>query len=139
MLHGLAVLAAIGLIFCLGGCNTGPITLPETGATLEGTVTYGGEKVLVAMVIAAPTDGKPGAQGVIGEDGRYKIENCPLGEVNLAVNVKAGEGMLRGRQMAGGKIPKIVSVPDKYGEPKTAGITTTVNKGENVYNIEIKK
>src|SRR5215475_10666747 len=47
----IALLTAAGLGPCLAGCHTGGVRVPETGATLEGTVTYGKVKVPVAMVI----------------------------------------------------------------------------------------
>ena len=57
------------------------VSHPETGATLEGTVTYGGQKVTVAMIIAAAENSS--ARAFIGDDGRYKLENVPLGQVRL--------------------------------------------------------
>jgi hypothetical protein len=116
------------------------VKLPETGATLEGTVKYGNEPVLVAMVIAANSSG--GAQGYIGDDGRYKIENVPLGEVTLAVNVNAAKGNLMSKQMdpsQKGKIPKVIDVPAKWETPNTSTIKTTINKGENTFDIVIPK
>src|SRR5205807_1030723 len=98
MLIRLTVLTGAALILCPAGCQFGPERVAETGATLEGTVKYGNEPVLVAMIIAQNASGS--AQGFIGEDGRYKLENVPLGEVNLGVNVDAGRGQLQTRIMA---------------------------------------
>jgi hypothetical protein len=136
MLLGLVLLTGAGLVLGLAGCGGGLRRVPETGSTLDGTVTYGNEKVLVAMVIAA---GDSGAQGYIGEDGRYKIENVPLGEVKLAVNVDAGRAQLMGKIMAKQAVPKVVNVPAKYGDPDTSGIKTTISKGANKYDIVIPK
>ena len=68
-----------GLAFLIASCAGRNDRLPETGATLEGTVKYGQEEVPFALVIAVGEG--PAATGRIGEDGRYKLENCPLGEV----------------------------------------------------------
>jgi hypothetical protein len=128
------------LVILVAGCDIGPRRLPESGATLEGTVTYGQDKVLVAMIIAQGESGS--AQEFIGEDGRYKLQNVPLGEVRLAVNVRAGKGNLTSQQMNPankGKLPKVTEVPDKYGDPTTSGIKTTISKGENTYNIVIPR
>src|SRR5262245_45672113 len=46
----LVLLMGAGYLFCLAGCKSGRVRLPETHSTLEGTVTYGKEKVLVAMI-----------------------------------------------------------------------------------------
>ena len=139
----LALLAAAGLGLWLPGCGGRYHKLPETGATLEGTVTYGKDKLEVALVII---QGQGGAQtALIGEDGRYKAENVPLGEVHLGVNTEAGKGQMMGPMMAKaqgkaqGPMPKIIDVPAKYANPDTSGITTTVNKGENTFDIVIPK
>ncbi len=140
----LAVLAVAVLALLLGGCKlVREKKLPETGATLEGKVTYGGEPVLVAMVIV---QGEGAAQtAFIGEDGRYKIENAPLGTVHIAVNTAAGKGDFQGKLMAKaqgkapGPLPKLIDVPGKYADPTKSGITTTVNKGENTFDIAIPR
>src|SRR5260370_27410095 len=137
MLLRLVLLTGAGLFLCLGGCHTGPERIPETGATLEGTVKYGNEPVLVALIIAQGPNGN--ANGSIGADGRYKIVNAPLREVNLGMNVKAGEGQLMGARMQGLSVPKVTNVPAKYAEPGTSGIKTTVNPGDNTFDIVIPK
>jgi hypothetical protein len=137
-----ALLSAVGLGVCLAGCRR-EVRYPETGATLEGTVKYGTEKVLVALVIAQGKDWS--SSGFIGDDGRYKLDNVPLGEVNLAVNTDAGKGQMMGKLMARSQtkskdpIPKMINVPAKYANPSTSGITTTINKGPNTFDIVIAK
>src|SRR5262249_61302369 len=89
--------AAWGLLL-VGGCGPSGVRLPETGATLEGTVTYGKEPVLVAMVIIQGEGGA--ATAYVGDDGRYKAVNVPLGKVQIAVNTAAGKGQMTGKIMA---------------------------------------
>jgi hypothetical protein len=139
----LAALAAAASLLLPAGCGIGlrEKKLPETGATLEGTVTYGKEKVMVAMVIIQGESGA--ATAFVGEDGRYKAENVPLGAVKVGVNTAAGKGDFQGKLMAksqgkgGGPLPKLIDVPAKYFDPTTSGISTTVNKGDNTFNIVI--
>jgi hypothetical protein len=133
----LVLLMGAGYLFCCAGCHGGRVRLPETGSTLEGTVTYGTEKVLVAQILVWGDN--VSAEGYIQEDGRYKVENAPIGEVKIGVNVAGGTGQLRGMQMAGKKVPKVTNVPDKYADPTTSGITTTTNKGSNTFDIVIPK
>jgi hypothetical protein len=124
--------------------------LPETGATLEGVVKYGTEQLKAALIIAQNDKGQ--ATGNIDEEtGRYKLENVPLGEVSIAVNTAAAKGQLMGKMMSGyykgpeakakGIMgpPPIIEVPKKYGVPETSGISTTINKGQNTYDITIPK
>lgn len=132
-----AVLLAAGCV-TLASCGGRYEPIPETGATLEGTVTYKGEKVGAALIILAGTSG--GAQGTVGDDGRYKIENAPLGEVKIGVNTAAAKGMAMGR--AAGqhtKAAKLLDVPGQYADPIKSGITTTVQKGNNTFDIAITK
>jgi hypothetical protein len=141
----LATLAAAGLGLLLAGCGIGlrEKRLPETGATLEGTVSYGKDQVMVGMIII---QGEGAAStAFIGEDGRYKADNVPLGTVHLAVNTAAGKGDMMGKVMAKsqgkgqGPLPKVIDVPARYADPVKSGITTTINKGENKFNITIPR
>jgi hypothetical protein len=133
LVAGCAVLAA--------SCGGRGERLSETGATLEGTVTYGQQKVMVAMVIVQGAGGA--ATGYVGDDGRYKIENVPLGEVSIGVNTDAGKGEAIGRAMAQSKgkgpMPKVIDVPTKYHDPNTSGIKTTVQRGSKTFDIVIPK
>jgi len=124
--------------------------IPETGATLEGSVTYGSEKLAAALIIIAGTNGQ--ATGDIDEaTGRYRIENVPLGEVRIGVNTDAAKGKMIGKMMSGyykgpeaksrGIVaaPRIIAVPAKFANPDTSGITTTIQRGANECAIQIPK
>jgi hypothetical protein len=134
--------AACGLLVG-GGCGLPAKELPETGATLEGKVTYGAQPIMVAMIVIQGEGGM--ATAFIGEDGRYKAENVPLGKVQIGVNTDAGKGQMTGKMMAQsqskgqGSLPKIIDVPAKHADPTTSGITTTINKGGNSFDIVIPK
>jgi len=132
----------------LAGCRVPEIRLPETGATLEGTIQYGGDPVAIALVIVA--NDTASATGYVESNGRYKVENVPIGEVKIGVNTEAARGQYISQSMAqsykgpggkGGKgaLPKFVSVPQKYWEPATSGITTTTKKGLNTFDIRLTK
>lgn len=134
--------AAFTLVACglmLAGCRTHlkEERLPETGATLEGTVTYNNEPVLVALIIVQGDNGV--ATASIGEDGHYKVENVPLGTVHIAVNTAAGKAQMTGQKMRGGPLPKMIDVPSQYHDPATSGIAATINKGSNTLPITILK
>ncbi len=140
----LLVVGTVGL--CALGCEPYEARLAETGATLEGTVTMGGNPLPAAMVILVGKEGS--ATGNLSSDGRFKIDNAPLGEVKIAVNTEAAKGQMMGEMMSrgyqaskGGKpaepAPKFVDVPKKYWDPNTSGITTTINKGPNTYDVKL--
>ena len=140
--QGTLAVAAWGMLL-VGGCGPSGIRLPETGATLEGTVSYGKEPVLVAMIIIQGEGGA--ATAYVDDDGRYRAVNVPLGTVKIAVNTAAGKGQMTGKMMAqssgkGGKpLPKMIDVPARYADPGTSGITTSITKGENKFDVVIPK
>ena len=135
-------------VSCLGDVPTE--TLPETDATLTGTITYNGKPVNYALILVMDESGNGTAQGNLDSqaDGTYTVPNCPLGKVKIGVNTDAGKGFFTEASMAAsapgpdGKAKKVnlsfVPVPPKFHKPETSGITTTVEKGENTFNIDIK-
>jgi len=143
---GLAAAALAGAAIVSCGPTAGQ-RLPETGATLEGTITYGSEPVSIAMVIVTGPGGS--ATGQAEEGGHYKVENVPLGEVKVGVNTSAAKGQYMSQAMAAsykgpdgkgsGKAPKFLDVPAQYGSPEKSGFTTTVGKGVNRFDITIPK
>jgi hypothetical protein len=140
LMAGCALLAA--------SCGESGVRYEETGATLEGTIKYGKEDVPFALVIVVGQGAS--ATGKVGEDGRYKVLNAPLGEVKVAVNTDAGKGDFMSYSMSksypgpeakGAKRVNLryLEVPKKYHDPETSGLTTTVNKGANTFDIVIPK
>jgi hypothetical protein len=47
--------------------------------------------------------------------------------------------MAKSQGKGSGPLPKLIDVPGKYFDPTTSGITTTVNKGDNTFNIVIPR
>jgi hypothetical protein len=136
----LALVAAAGLCLC-AACDGGTARRPETGATLDGTVSYGDQKVRVGLVIV---QGTSAVNGFVDDDGHYHLDNVPLGDVHLAVNTEAGKGQLKSRMMAQTKgkakaLPNVIDVPAKYQDPQKSDITTNIKPGANTYNIVIPK
>src|SRR6185369_8223111 len=116
----------------LAGCNLYEYRLPETGATLEGTVTYGGETLGMAQIDV--WGAKDQSIGFI-DAGRYKVERVPLGDVRIGINTEAMRGAAIGQQMAqkkggGASGPKFVALPSKFWDPATSGVTTTIKRGK---------
>jgi hypothetical protein len=134
-----SVLAAL----CLGltACSSVKYEpIPETGATLTGTVKYKNEPLRVGMVIVA---GKTGATAEIGDDGRYTVPNAPIGDVTIAINLAAARGKMMGASMGKSPaekaaLPKIPNIPGKYSDPGSSPLKTTVNKGQNTFDIVIE-
>jgi hypothetical protein len=124
--------------------------LPESGATLEGKITYNGDELQFASIFVMG-EGRL-ATGRINEDGRYTVENCPLGDVQVGVNTQASFGEFTSKSMAAGayqgpeakgrgkvKNLKFVNVPEKYFDPASSGLSTSVAVGTNTYDITLQK
>jgi hypothetical protein len=140
-LQSLAPWTVVLVGLTLAGCSGKYEKYEESGATLDGTVTYGKDQIQVALVIAQGANGS--AQGFIDDDGHYHLTNVPLGQVNIGVNTQAGKGQLTSKLMAqrGGtaRTPKVIDVPDKFANPGTSGIKTNIEKGENKFDVVIPK
>ena len=133
------------LALSFAGCSQYETRLPETGATLEGTVTYKGENVPLALISVLGEKGQ--GNGQVEEAGQYKVENVPLGDVKIGVNTEAMKTNFMSQQMAqsykgpgakGGSrapAPRFLSVPAKFQDPETSGITTTIKRGKNTFDI----
>lgn len=116
-------------------------TLPESGATLEGTITYKNQPVRFAIVTAVGAGGI--MRGSVGDDGKYRIPNAPLGPVKIGVDSTNAKGDYIAMTMSAGYNKtrpsgevKFIDLPIKYKDPETSGITTNVEKG--VVNFDIK-
>lgn len=144
---GLLAVSLLALVGC-GGRFVKEETLPESGVSVTGTVTYNGEKVMFGQVRVSGGDKE--ALGKIEADGTFVVRNCPQGEVSLGVNTNAGRGDYQSAMMAGGvyKGPdgkgrgkadvKFVDVPEKFADPATSGLKHTLAAGENKHDIVIK-
>jgi hypothetical protein len=148
LMRGTFLALVVGSPLLLASCGERGERLPETGATLEGTIKYGKEDVPFALVIVVGD--KTSATGKVGEDGRYRVENCPLGGVKVAVNTDAGMGdyktaimskSYQGPEAKGAKrvSMRFVEVPKSYHNPETTTFKTTVSKGTNTFDIVIPK
>ena len=133
--------ALLTISLALGGCSRYEYRLPETGATLEGAVTYGGESLTMAQIDV--WGAKDQAIGFV-DAGRYKVDRVPLGEVKIGINTEAMRGAAIGQQMAqkkgsGSAGPKFVSLPSKFWDPETSGVKTTIKRGKNTFDIVLTK
>lgn len=148
MTHLTRVYACAAMASILAGCSSYEERLPETGASLEGTVSYGPEKVPLALISVVGEKGQ--ALGQVEDAGHYKVENVPLGEVKIGVNTEAMRSQVISQQMAASykgpgakgssprpKAPGFVSLPARLQDPETSGITTTIRRGKNTFDIEL--
>ena len=71
--------------------------------------------------------------------------DVPLGEVKIGVNTEAvrsnmiGQQMARAKGVATGPAPKFISLPSKYWDADTSGVTTTIKRGKNTFDIVLAR
>lgn len=131
------------------GCGQVAHEIPDTGATLEGSVTLNGTPIPLALIIVRSENAT--ADFVVREEGKYKVPSVPLGLVKIGVDTEAMRGEVISRNMASaykgpdGKMKeeqakklKFVPVPAKYADPETSGLEFEIKKGSNTFNIILK-
>jgi len=144
------------LVLLASGC--GP-DYKARGA-VKGKVTTGKKALTTGTVIFVNKDGVS-ASAHIDPQGNYDMQDAPLGECTVTVIVDAlpSDPSVRARLKGGGpkmpgelknpedtgpppppggKIPKeVVPIDGKYAKPDTSGLTTKVEKGEQIFNIDL--
>jgi hypothetical protein len=156
---GPAAFRLAGLAFCCllagGGCAADTLkNLPaaEMG-TVKGQVLLNGRPLTGGMVIFSSMQGGKETffEAVIDENGAYSI-TVPVGVNQIAVDNRmlaqktTGGKRLgaarRGRAKPGNEPPNqvkghYVSLPGKYANPVTSGLTWTVEKGTHTHDIRL--
>jgi hypothetical protein len=70
---------ALAFSLALSGCG-------KNTATVTGTVRYQGEPLPSGTILFYGSDGQPVVGGI--EDGKYKVDDAPLGKVKIAIQVQ---------------------------------------------------
>lgn len=138
------------LVICVMGCGQRAYEIPDSGATLEGSVTYDGKPVPMALIVVRSETATADAR--IVEPGKYKVPSVPIGKVKIAVDTDAMRGELMSRSMAqaykgpggqssaeAGKKVSFIAVPGKFADPDSSGITFEIKKGANTFDIVIPR
>jgi hypothetical protein len=127
-----AALLAATLTLTLVGCGKPP----KKVLTVTGTVTYEGKKLKSGIVKFVAPNGDF-AMGNIGPDGKFIVTDVVPGEQKV--------GYVAGPQGSGGPdggksapTEKPVSVPAKFGDPQTSGVTVTVSESGGEVTIDLK-
>jgi hypothetical protein len=119
-------------------------------APVSGTVTLNGAPLTGGGTVTFQGSGG-GASGVINPDGTYTIPNAPVGEVHVAVvpgrGPAAGVTITPPPDVSEMKPPQAlapawtppaaVSIPLKYADPNTSGLTYTVTRGEQTIDVTL--
>jgi hypothetical protein len=104
--------------------------------TVTGTVTYNQHQLKSGIVKFVAPNGDF-ATAMIGPDGQFIITDVVPGEQKVGyVGAPMGSGSSDGSKTAPAEKP--VSVPPKFGDPQTSGVTVTVPDTGGTVTIELK-
>jgi len=125
----------VGLV-ALSGCGKSDDPPGQfNGVEITGTVTLDGKPVEAGIVTALQADDlTKSSTGQLGPGGKFKIANCPVGQVAFTVNTKAAMGMeMQNFKNTKGKDPiKVTDVPTRYLDAKSAKLLFDVSAGSDV-------
>ncbi len=103
--------------------------------TVTGTVTYNGQQLKSGIVKFVAPNGDF-ATGNIGPDGQFTVTDVVPGEQKVGyVGGPMSAGSSDGSKNAA---DKGVSVPPKFSDPQTSGVTVTVPETGGAVTIELK-
>jgi hypothetical protein len=142
----LPLLAALAAAGCSG----------SSSGTVTGQVLYMGKPVKGGSVTFVSTEGKRAVSVQIKEDGTYKMEKVPAGNVRICVDTetlnpekqarrptysapkdaKLPEGYNTGGQADAARL--YVKIPPQYADPERTSLTYTVTGGSQEYDIPLK-
>lgn len=139
---------AFGLLLII----TGLFFLGRPTGNVTGKVTFRGKPVYTGSVIIVGKDGVAAA-GPIETDGTYVVQKAPIGDVTVGVVSKDPVYLHKISVMRSSRTPVSASalatpsnldrrkwfpIPKEYEEPVRSGLSFSVKKGDNQYDIELK-
>jgi hypothetical protein len=151
-------LLLLGLLTVAAGC--GPNY--KARGTVKGKVTFANKNLTVGSVMFHGKDNMTGSAS-IDKNGNYVMNDAPLGEVQITVDVpkappggigmmKAGPGLKASKDVKSvdpegsgksismmiGDMPSyVLPIPEKYAKVETSGLTYTVQRGEQTHDINL--
>jgi hypothetical protein len=141
-LRALGLGALLALAAAAGGCH-------KSTTTLSGTVTYRGRPVTSGEVVFLAEDGTAGAHAPIGPDGHYSVTGVPAGPVRVGVDNPPPSWYATGQRLpaalandpevreARAQAAHYVPTPWRYRDPNHSGLTHTVERGGQSYDIAL--
>jgi hypothetical protein len=113
-----------------GKVNTDKKAPNPNEATVSGRVTYKGKPLSSGFVTLIGQDGRKFSAS-IRADGSYRFRGVtvPPGQYRVVIDdsVTLGKGQPRGAE-----------IPERYRNPETSGITAKINRGENIFDLNLQ-
>ena len=126
---GQAVLSLVVFSLCLSSTGCGA----KVG-NVKGKITYEDKPLPQGQITFWAADGE--AKVAIQSMDDAKIVAMAK-ELSKKSRGKEGEEQMKNETRPNVQVPKSL-IPDKYTDQKSSGLSTTINGGENEYNIDLK-
>lgn len=126
----LAGLLAVGAVGCSG------TAIPT--ATVQGKVTFDDKPVTDAKVQLQHAETGNAAVATVDGEGKYSISTPIHAGKYSAIVVPNDEAPAAGSVATPPKPKEHKDIPEKYRQVATSGFTTTINKGENTFDLPMK-
>jgi hypothetical protein len=136
-----AITALIVASNITAGCNRS-----EPLGRVYGKVTFQGEPVTAGILVFSNHEKGVHMTAELGPDGSYELQTAggfglPLGTYKIAVNTPIPEppvyGAMNSTPVNAPRANSAVNIPKKYQDYETSGLSITVEKGENRFDIEM--
>jgi hypothetical protein len=120
----------------LSGCER-----TEILGKVSGQVTLDGAPISQGVVVFSNSAKGVHIAAPLREDGSYELQmakgfGLPLGDYRVAVNPPVPSAPIPGTPQPPSSRPP-AAIPPRYWEFETSGLATSVQKGDNVFNISL--
>lgn len=126
------------LLAAAPGCHRG-----EQLGKITGRVTLDGKPISPGIVMFCNFSKGVHITALLDGEGKYELQTAkgfglPLGSYRVAVSPLPPEPPIPGGPPAAAHSSPLNNIPPRYLDPETSELETTVEAGENVYNIELQ-
>jgi len=158
LLRAFRPVSSLTLAFFIVGCDSGGSN-KQFPAKVTGKITYNGNAIKAGTIAFLPAGGSAPLKFSISADGSYNAPDLPEGPMTVTVETESvnpaqkqhtygGKG---GKGPPGGKGPSsylpegavtaapdlYVKIPAKYADPAKSGLSTTLKKGTQTFDIKL--
>ena len=156
LVRAVRAVVTLTLACCIVGCDSGGNK--QFPAKVTGKITYNGNAVKGGTVGFLPAGATAPLKFSIAADGSYNAPDLPEGPVSITVETESVSPEKKQRTYGGkGKGPPggqgpssylpagattvspdfYVKIPEKYADPATSGLSTTLKKGTQTFDIKL--
>jgi len=124
-------------ILLFAGCNPG-----EPRGRVFGKVTFQGQPVPEGIILFSPVGVGDYMTAKLKPDGTYEVSTnsgpgLRLGKYRVSINPPLVDAPM-GPALEPPKLKEFPNIPEKYRKPETSGLTLSVQKAENPFDVDMQ-